>query len=99
MKQICYLNCDLTTESDQRTLAFFGAVTHRKYICTLAQTAVTMNDAVMLHNGALTVFMCLPLAVVKAFCERKRVAIMTRALHSRDKQTLFTQCSSLQPFM
>ena len=38
----------------------------REFIWTLAKTRYEINDAVTLHNEALTVFICLMFALVKS---------------------------------
>ena len=42
------------------------SITQREFIWTLAKTRYEINDAVTLHNEALTVFICLMFALVKS---------------------------------
>ena len=89
------------TESDQRTIPFQQpklSITQREFIWTLAKTRYEINDAVTLHNEALTVFICLMFALVKSLVIVQKLRCNDKIFHAINRLSS-AQCSSLQPFM
>ena len=71
-------------------------MTHREFIWTLAKTRYEINDAVTLHNEALTVFICLMFALVKSLVRVQKLRCNDKIFHAVQKAPLLLTNRTLQ---
>ena len=75
------------------------SITQREFIWTLAKTRYEINDAVTLHNEALTVLIYLMFALVKSLVRVQKLRCDDKIFFHAINRLLSAQCSSLQHFM